>query len=205
MDVAAPIFMFGCCFASLMVIAVIVGVNYSRRRDGQQVTEVIRKLAGGLGLTPLDQQRPHRIGGRHKDHTFYIEPGITGSVSSRNISLHKAVAVNLEVRMKEPKKRYAYCNRRRVSPSIDFDSAFSAKLHHEWISIPAREAMVDFVRRREDLFLDGLPIHLKPESDPKPTVRLQHNIPNDPEITAQHVLAILDDMIEVAQIIEATC
>jgi hypothetical protein len=182
-----------------------VGVIYSRHREGSQVTGGIQNLAGGLGLTLLDPQRPQRFGGTYRDHTIYIQPGVTGSVSSRNISLGKAIAVNVDVRMKEPKKGYAYCNRGRVSPSTGFDSAFSAKLQYEWISIPAREAMLEFVRRREDLFLDGLPIHPKPGPDPNPTVRIQHNIPVNAEVTSEQVLAALNELIEVAHIIERTC
>jgi hypothetical protein len=76
--------------------------------------------------------------------------------------------------MREPKQGYAYCNRGRVSPSTSFDSAFSAKLQYEWISAPAREAMLAFVRKHEDLFLEGLPIRCKPQSDPNPNVE-RHN------------------------------
>jgi hypothetical protein len=105
--------------------------------------------------------------------------------------------------MREPKKGYAYCNRGRVSPTTSFDSAFSAKLQYEWISAPAREAMLAFVRKREDLFLEGLPIHPKTESDAK--VRLQHNLPATAKISADDIRAALDELIEVVRVIEATC
>jgi hypothetical protein len=105
--------------------------------------------------------------------------------------------------MKDPKQGYAYCNRGRVSLTTDFDSAFSAKLQYEWISTPAREAMLGFVRKREDLFLEGLPIHPKPDAEEK--VRVQHNIPNTAQVTPDFVYSVLDELVDVARVIEATC
>jgi len=205
MDSISLIFLLGCCFFGAMGIAVIAAVAISRRREGQKAQTTLQQLAEQMGLTPFDPQRPHRFGGTHRDHTFYIDHGITGSVSFRSVSLSKTIVVSLDVQMKEPQKGYAYCNRGRVSPSTSFDSAFSAKLSYEWVSIPAREAMLAFVRRREDLFLEGLPIQPKPQSDPNPKVRLQHNIPNNIQITPEQVRAVLDELIDVAHVIETTC
>lgn len=203
MDGLVPIFLFGCGFLSIMVIAVIVAVNYNRRTSQPGVEITIQHLAGQMGLALLDPKRPHRFGGTHQDHAFYIDLGITGSVSSRSISLGKGIAVSVEVQMREPQKGYAYCNRGHVSPTSNFDSAFSAKLQYEWISIPTREAMLAFVRKHEDLFLEGLPIHPKADADDK--VRLQHNIPNTAPITSDKVRIVLDELIEIAYVVETTC
>ena len=205
MDGLAPVFLFGCCFLLVLMVIVIVAVNLFRRQERPRAEVVIPQLAEQMGLMPLDPQRPYRFGGTHRDHPFYIDQGITGSVSSRSVSLGKTIAVSLDVQMQEPQKGYARCNRGRVSPSTSFDSAFSAKLSYEWVSIPAREAMLAFVRRREDLFLEGLPIQPKPQSDPNPKVRLQHNIPNNIQITPEQVRAVLDELIDVAHVIETTC
>lgn len=187
-----------------MVIAVIVAVAYSRRKEGPRAETVIRQLAEQMGLTPLDPGRPHRFGGMHRDHAFYIDIGVTGSVSSRNVGLSRAVAVSIEVQMREPRQGYAYCNRGRVDSTSTFDAAFSAKLRYEWLSSSARESMLAFVRRREDLFLEGLPIHPKPGTESEAKVRLQHNIPNN-QAAPEQVYTVLDDLIEVARVIEATC
>ncbi len=205
MDSLSLIFLLGCCFVGVMGIAVIAAVTISRRREGQKAQRTPGQLAEQMGLTPLDLQHPHRFGGKHRYHTFYIDQGITGSVSSRSISLGKTIAVSLDVQMKEPKKGYAYCNRGRVSPSTSFDSAFRAKLQHEWISAPAREAMLAFVRTRENLFLEGLPIQLKPQTEQEAKVRLRHNFPNNTQITPEQVRAVLDELVEVAHVIETTC
>lgn len=158
-----------------------------------------------MGLAPLNPQRPYRFGGMYQDRAFYIDLGIAGSVSSRNVSLGKAVAVSIEVKMREPRQGYAYCNRGRVSSTSTFEAAFSAKLQYEWIANPAREAMLSFVRKRENLFLEGLPIHPKPQSEDEDKVRLQHNIPNTGQITTEAIWALLDELAEVARVIEETC
>jgi len=202
MDGLEPIFLFGCCFLSVIVIVVIVAVNFSRRQVEPRAEKVIPQLAEQMGLALLDPKRPHRFGGMHQDHAFYIDLSVTGSVSFRSISLGKAIAVSVEVQMREPQKGYAYCNHGHVSPTSNFDSAFSAKLNYEWLSISAREAMLAFVRRREDLFLEGLPIH--PKADAEDKVRLQHNIPNITPITPEQVRGILDELIEVALVVETT-
>ncbi|MEW6084678.1 MAG: hypothetical protein AB1607_08800 [Chloroflexota bacterium] len=203
MDGLTPIFLFACCFLSVMVIAVIAAVSISRRKEGPKAEAIIPHLAEQMRLTRLDPKRPLRFGGTHQDHEFYIDLGVTGSVSSKSVSLGKAVAVSVEVQMKEPRQGYARCNRGRVSSTTSFDSAFSAKLKYEWLSIPAREAMLAFVRKREDLFLEGLPIH--PKADAEDKVRLQHNIPNTAQVTPDQIHMILDELIEVARVIETTC
>lgn len=203
MDGLTPILLFGCSFLGVMVIAVIVAVSISRRKEGPKAEAVLPQLAEQMGLTRIDTKRPLRFGGTHEDHEFYIDLGTTGTISSRHVSVSKAIAVSVEVQMKEPRQGYAYCNRGRVSSTTSFDSAFSAKLNYEWLSIPAREVMLAFVRRHEDLFLEGLPIHTKADADDK--VRLQHNIPNTSQVTPDEIRAVLDELIEVARIIETTC
>jgi hypothetical protein len=205
MESLSLLLLFGCCFLGVMVIAVIAGVSYSRRREGPRAEDILPNLAREMGLTPLDAKHPQRFGETYKDHAFYIDRGFTGSVSSRSVSLGKGLAVSVEVQMREPKQGYAYCNRGRVSPTTTFDSAFSAKLEYEWISAPARKAMLAFVRKREDLFLEGLPIRPKLQSTPEANVRLQHNMPNDTQITQDEVYAVLDQLIEIARVIETTC
>lgn len=203
MDSISLIFLLGCCFFGAMGIAVIAAVAISRRREGQKAQTTLQQLAEQMGLTPFDPQRPHRFGGTHRDHTFYIDHGITGSVSFRSVSLGKGIAVSVEVQTKEPRQGYAYCNRGHVSSTTSFDSAFSAKLKYEWLSVPAREAMLTFVRQREDLFLEGLPIHPKVDAENK--VRLQHNMPNTTRITPDYISTVLDELVEVARVIETTC
>lgn len=203
MDELTPIFLSGCCFLGVMIIAVIVAVSLSRRREGPKAETVIPQLAEQMGLTRLDAKRPLRFGGTHQNHGFYIDLGTTGTISSRSVSLSKAIAVSVDVQMKEPRQGYAYCNRGRVSSTTSFDSAFSAKLNYEWLSVPAREVMLAFVRRREDLFLEDLPIH--PKADANDKVRLLHNIPNTAQVTPEHIRAVMDELIEVARVIETTC
>jgi len=202
-DSLAYIFIFGCCFVGVMIIGVIVAVNYNGRTSQPRVEITIQQLAGQMGLALLDPKRPHRFGGTHQNHPFYLDLGVTGSVSSKSISLGKAIAVSVEVQMREPQKGYAYCNRGHVSPTSSFDSAFSAKLQYEWLSVPAREAMLTFVRRHDDLFLEGLPVN--PKADAEDNVRLQHNIPNTTPITPDKVHVVLDELVEVARVIETTC
>ena len=204
MDGLAPIFLFGCCFLSAMIIAVIVAVKLSRRKEGPRAEAVIPRLAEQMGLTRLDANRPLRFGGTYQNHQFYIDLGSTGTYSSMGsgVGAGRAIAVSVDVQMKEPRQGYAYCNRGRVSSTTSFDSAFSAKLKYEWLSVPAREAMLAFVRKREDLFLEGLPIH--PKADAENKVRLQHNIANTVQVTPDQIRAVLDEMIDVARVIEAT-
>ena len=204
MDFVFPIFILGCCFAGILLVAVVVGVIYSRRKEDTQVSVNIEELAKQMGLMPLDSQHPHRFGGTHQGHAFYIDWGTSGTRTMSGMgSIRRAVAVSLEVQMREPRQGYAYCNRGMVSSTSKFEAAFSAKLQYEWLSESAREAMLAFVRKREDLFLEGLPIHPKPGVESK--VRLQHNIPNRKQIDSNYIYNVLDELLEAARVIETTC
>jgi Tfp pilus assembly protein PilV len=204
MDGLLPILVFGCCFIGVLGVAVFILANLSSRKEKVNIELIISQLSQQMNLTRLNSKRPHRFGGTHRNYKFYIDKGSTGTISSHNVSLSGAIAINVEVQMKEPKQGYAYCNRGLVSSTTTFDSAFSAKLKYEWLSATAREAMLTFVRKRENLFLEGLPIHPKTiEEEAK--VRLQFNLPVSKQITADDVYKTLDELIEVVYVIETTC
>lgn len=206
MEGLALIFLLSCCFVLGLTIAIAIAVRYSSNRTGPKAEVVIPKLAAEMGLKPTHSQRGHRFAGTYLDHAFTLEPGTYGTHLLSNPGAGRpAIAVALEVWMKEPKAGYAYCNSGRVGPSTDFDSAFSAKLQYEWISPAARAAMLAFVRRREDLFFDGLPIHPKSKPNVPAQVRLQHNLPVSAGISRTDIRTVLDELIDVARIIEATC
>jgi hypothetical protein len=207
MDSVAYILIFGCCLISVMTIGVVVAVAYQRRVAGPrpQAQAVLRQLAEQMELAHLNSQRRYRYGGMHQDHAFYIDLGMTGAVSSHSISLGRAIEVSVEVQMRAPQPGYAYCNRGRVSPTTSFEAAFRARLKYEWLSPAAREAMLAFVRKHDNLFLEGLPIHPKPQPQPEAKVRVQHNIGTNTQITPDQVRAVLDELVEVARVIETTC
>ncbi|GEM_PF-5754627 len=203
MDGEWAILVFGCCFIGVLAGGVFIFANLSSRKEKANLELIILQLSQQMNLR-LDSKRPHRVWGAYRNHQFYIDKGSVGTISSNSVTLSGALAISVEVQMKEPKQGYAYCNRGLVGLSATFDSAFRAKLKYEWLSATAREAMLAFVRKRENLFLEGLPIHKKAiEEEAK--VRLQYNLPISEPITADDVYKTLDELIEVIYIIETTC
>ena len=63
--------------------------------------------------------------------------------------------------------------------------------------------MLGFVRKPASLWLAGLPVHRRPQPDDK--MRLEHNMDRLIWVTPAEVRAALDDLMEVARVIEATC
>ncbi len=175
---------FFCCLPASVVGLLAYGVLVALPR-GKAAHE---RLASQLGLQP-DSRRKFRFWGTHQGRAFFIDLGRVG----------------VEAQLRESLRGYAYSNRRSsVGPQTSFETAFKARQNVERLSPAARAAMLAFRRKHESLFLEGLPIHPKPEPQPETRVFLETDLGRDlNKVTPADAQALLAELIEVARVIEA--
>lgn len=194
-----------CCGAPVMIVGMMAyafGVDLPRKRAA------LKQLADQMGLTPTEgSQHGRRYAGRHQAHAFQIGFGVKRRTRLGPERLRHtyglALLVVMEVQMPEPLRGYAGCNR---YPELqeNFEAAFGkARMGLENLSPTAGSAMLAFARRRGDLWLHGLPLHAKAEPAPEYAVRLEHTLAGM-EITPDEVRAVLDEMLEIARVLETT-
>lgn len=178
------------CFVCGLPAVVVGGLTYSALVVTPRRQAAEKQLIEQLRLQP-DPRLKYRYWGTYQDHAYYI---------------HLAwAAIGVEVLMQEPLRGYARVRRRYVSKQEGFETAFKARQHTERLSPAARVALLAFARKRGGgLFLEGLPIHPAPEPPAEGKVRLEHTPRSRSELTPDGVRVILDDLIEVARVIETT-
>ena len=161
----------------------------------------LKRLAEALGLK-LDTRYGfpyHGYWGTQQGRALEMAIGGHSEVGPDSTSsLRPAQRLSVELQMKELRRGDATGYRKHVDPQAAFESIFRQE-QSEWLSGAARAAMLDFVRKRADLSLNGLP-----DSQPGRKMFLRHTMDRLSGVPPAEVRAALDDLIEVARVIEAT-
>jgi hypothetical protein len=192
-----------CCGVPVAVAGIAAyafGVETPRKK------EALKQFADQMGLTPVaDPRRGQRYAGVHQEHAFDIGFGVARKDRLGPDRIHHSYALALQVVVEVPAndllRGYAGCNR-YPGPQESFKSAFGkARMGMEQLSPEACAAMMAFVRKHGYLWFKGLPLHVKPAT-PAPRMQLEHTLSG---ATPERVRAVLDEMVEVARVIETTC
>jgi hypothetical protein len=180
------------CGTPLLIVVMVV---YAFRVQVPRRKAAIEHLAEEMGLTPTEHpRRGRRYVGMHRGYAFDIGAGVSRTYGS-------ALAVTLYVPTKEPLRGYAGCNRRQA-PGASFERAFGkARMGMEDLPHSACAAMLAFVRKHEYLRLEGAPLHPKPGALPESGMRLEHVMSG---ATPETTRAVLDEMVEIARVLETS-
>ncbi len=169
----------------------------------------LKRLAEQLGWK-LDTRYPfpyHGYYGTHQGRVVEMALGAhhTGRFTRYRSRWRAAFKITVELQMKELRRLDASAYHKQFGPQDSFESVFR-QWRGEPISGAARAAMLDFARKRVDLSLDSFPtVGNGPNPPPVTKMELHHTLPGLSEVTPAEARAALDDLIEVARVIETTC
>ena len=193
------------CFCCLPPLFVAFGglVLYLTLQARNMPRKLAEQMGEQMGLKPVGESGI-RFGGRHQDHAFELGPGITRSRPGGSWS--NTLKVTVEAPMRTPLGVTAWANRNASYSLESFDKAFRAEPRNlERLSAQARAAMLVFVRKHESLSLRDRPDASRPEPPTGAAVLLEHDLRNPTAVTPDRLQAVLDEMVEVARVIETTC
>jgi hypothetical protein len=189
--IAASSFILLVCLTPPVAIGVVYYTLFVRSQDRHIVA-----LAEQMGLQLTGRRRGSRFGGAHLGHVFSIGRVISGYYGAGGRHYSPALSVHLELASREPLR--GRVGRSGEPPGADatFETAFRQEAPIQRLSPGAREAMLAFVHQHGNLWLEAF----RPETNPC----LEHTLASISGATPESVRAALDDLVEVARVIEST-
>jgi hypothetical protein len=189
-----------CCLPLLLPAALGVGVYIGWYLPRAQ----LKRLAEQMGWK-LDTRYPFPYHGYYGTHQGRIAEMCVGAQHRGHVHPDRsrwraAIQLTVELQMKEPRRLDAHAYHH--GPKDSFESVFR-QWRSEPISKAARAAMLGFARKRTDLSLDSFPVAgNSPTPPPVTKMELHHTMPGISGVTPTEVRAALDDLIEVARVME---
>lgn len=188
-----------CCGLPLLIGGLVYyefGLNLPRKRAA------VQQLAERMDLVSVgDSPRRPLYRGQHHGYPFEIGLGAKRNADTKSYRLALQLVVMWE--MAEPLRGYVGCNR-RPRPGQGFDQAFGkARMGMDDLPAAVQSKLLTFARAHESVHLEGVPLNGDSAEGP-PQMRLEHTLSHGFQASPSDIRELLDELIEIVQMVEAS-